>query len=118
MAFLKQRAIEALSLLPQVPAELARTLNGIDSPGQLADLIVTVDLKERLDKVVRLLAHRVEVLKITRDITEQTQAALGERQREAVLREQLHQLQKELGEAGDASGDIAELDKAITNAHM
>ena len=133
MEFLKRRAVEALSLLPQVPAELARTINGIEPPGQLADLIVsfmdvkpeekqdlleTLDLKERLDKVVKLLAHRVEVLKITRDITEQTQAALGERQREAVLREQLHQLQKELGEDGGASGDVAELDKAITAAHM
>src|SRR5579883_1684752 len=133
MDFLKQRAVEALSLLPQVPAELARTIRGIDSPGQLADLIVsfmdikpqekqelleTVDLKERLDKVVKLLAHRVEVLKITRDITEQTQAALGERQREAVLREQLHQLQKELGEGAGTGGDVAELDKAIAAAHM
>jgi ATP-dependent Lon protease len=133
MAFLKQRAVEALSLLPQVPAELTRTIRGIDSAGQLADLIVsfmdvkpeekqdlleTLDLKERLDKVVKLLAHRVEVLKITRDITEQTQAALGERQREAVLREQLHQLQKELGEGEGGDGDIAELDKAIAAAHM
>ncbi|HEX5209129.1 MAG TPA: endopeptidase La [Steroidobacteraceae bacterium] len=131
--FLKQRAAEALSLLPQVPAELTRTIMAIDSPGQLADLIVsfmdvkpeekqdlleTVDLKARLDKVMKLLAHRVEVLKITRDITEQTQAALGERQREAVLREQLHQLQKELGEGEGAGGDIAELEKAIAAAHM
>ncbi len=133
MDFLKQRAVEGLSLLPQVPAELARTINGIDSPGQLADLIVsfmdvkpqekqelleTLDLKERLDRVVTLLAHRVEVLKITRDINEQTQAALGERQREAVLREQLHQLQKELGEGEGASGEVAEIDAAIAAAHM
>jgi len=133
MGFLKQSAIEALSLLPQVPAELPRTIQSIDAPGQLADLIVsfmdvkpqekqdlleTLDLKARLDKVVKLLAHRVEVLKITRDITEQTQAALGERQREAVLREQLHQLQKELGEGEGGGGDAAELDKAIAAAHM
>ena len=133
MDFLKQRAVEALSLLPQVPAELARTIQGIDSPGQLADLIVsfmdvkpqekqdlleTVDLKQRLDKVVTLLSHRVEVLKITRDISEQTQAALGERQREAVLREQLHQLQKELGEGEGGESGVAELAKAIAAAHM
>ncbi len=131
--FLKQRALEALSLLPQVPAELARTIQTMDSAGQLADLIVsfmdvkpaekqelleTLDLKERLDKVVKLLAHRVEVLKITRDITEQTQAALGERQREAVLREQLRQLQKELGETESSEGDVAELDKAIAASGM
>jgi ATP-dependent Lon protease len=131
--YLKQRAAEALSLLPQVPAELSRTLAAIESAAQLADLIVSFmdvkpqekqellesfDLKERLDKVVKLLAHRVEVLKITRDITEQTQAALGERQREAVLREQLHQLQRELGEAEGGASDASELDTAITEARM
>jgi len=130
---LKQRAMEALALLPQVPADLARTVQSVDSAGQLADLIVSfmdikasekqeileaADLKERLDKVLRLLAHRVEVLKITRDISKQTQEALGERQREAVLREQLHQLQKELGDADDSSSDVEELEKAIAAAAM
>ena len=129
---LKQRAQEALALLPQVPADLARTVQSVESAGQLADLIVsfmdvkaaekqdvleTFNLKERLDKVLKLLAHRVEVLKITRDISKQTQEALGERQREAVLREQIHQLQKELGE-DDEKGDSEELEKAIAAAGM
>ena len=131
--FLKERAVEALSLLPQAPAELVRTVRGIESPGQLADLIVsfmevksedkqdaleTIDLRERLDKVMKMLTHRLEVLKVTREITEQTQAALGERQREAVLREQLHQLQKELGEGEGEGSELAELDKAVAAAHM
>ena len=129
---LKQRAQEALALLPQAPADLARTVQSVESAGQLADLIVsfmdvkaaekqdileTFNLKERLDKVLKLLAHRVEVLKITRDISKQTQEALGERQREAVLREQIHQLQKELGEDDDKS-DTDELEKAIGAAGM
>ncbi|MBV8405919.1 MAG: endopeptidase La [Gammaproteobacteria bacterium] len=132
-AFLKERATEALALLPQAPAELARMIGGIDSAAHLADLIVsfmdvkssekqeileTLDLKERLDKVIRLLAHRVEVLKITKDISEQTQAALGERQREAVLREQLRQLQKELGEGEAGADELAELDSQIAQAGM
>ncbi len=82
------------------------------------EILETVDLKERLDKVIRLLAHRVEVLKVTKGISEQTQAALGERQREAVLREQLRQLQKELGEEGSQDGDLAELKKQIADAGM
>jgi ATP-dependent Lon protease len=130
---LKQRALEALALLPQVPAELPRTLQSIDSASQLSDLIVsfmdvkpaekqelleTLSLKERLDKVLKLLAHRVEVLKITKDISEHTQEALGERQREAILREQLRQLQKELGESEDGSSDAQELEKAVAEAGM
>ncbi len=130
---LKARAIEALSLLPQVPAELARTIQSIESPSRLADLIIsfmdvkaqekqemleTLNLQERLDKVLKVLANRLEVLKITRDITEQTQSALGERQREAVLREQLRQLQKELGEGEDSGVEIDELEKQIEKANM
>jgi ATP-dependent Lon protease len=130
---LKSRAIEALSLLPQVPAELARTIQSIDSPGRLADLIIsfmdvkpqekqemieTLDLQERLDKVLKLLANRLEVLKITRDITEQTHTALGERQREAVLREQLRQLQKELGDDENSDAEMSELEQAIEKAGM
>jgi len=132
-AFLKERATEALSLLPQAPAELGRMITGIDSPAHLADLIVsfmdvkssekneileTLDLQERLDKVIKLLAHRVEVLKITKDISEQTQAALGERQREVVLREQLRQLQKELGESDSGADELAELETQIAQAGM
>jgi len=132
-AFLKERATEALSLLPQAPAELGRMITGIDSPAHLADLIVsfmdvkssekqeileTLDLQERLDKVIKLLAHRVEVLKITKDISEQTQAALGERQREVVLREQLRQLQKELGETDSGADELAGLETQIAQAGM
>jgi ATP-dependent Lon protease len=132
-AYLKERALEALGLLPQAPAEITRVIAEINSPGALADLIAsfmdaksaekqeileTVDLKERLDKVIKLLAHRVEVLKVTKGISEQTQAALGERQREVVLREQLRQLQRELGEEDSQNSDLAELEKQITAAGM
>jgi ATP-dependent Lon protease len=130
---LKERAAEALALLPQAPPDLRELIVNIESPSQLADLIVsfmdekpaerqemleTFDLKARLDKVIKLLVQRIEVLKITKDISEQTQAALGERQREVVLREQLHQLQKELGEHDAGAGELAEFDEQITAAGM
>ena len=130
---LKQHALEALSFLPQAPVELQKLISGIESAAQLADLIVnfmdvkpeekqdileTLDVRQRLDKVLKLLAHRIEVLKITRDITAQTQAAIGERQREVVLREQLHQLQKELGESEDGVDGLAELERQIASTGM
>jgi ATP-dependent Lon protease len=132
-AFLKERAMEGLALLPQAPPELARMISSIESPAQLADLIAsfmdvksaekqeileTIDLRERLDKVIKILAHRIEVLRITKGISEQTQAALGERQREAVLREQLRQLQKELGEGDTPEGELTELEKQVAAAGM
>lgn len=133
VALLKQRALQALALLPQAPREVEQLIAGIDSAGQLADLIAsfldikpeekqslleTFDVKARLDKVLELVAHRVEVLKVTREINAQTQAAFSDRQREAVMREQLRQLQKELGESDGESDELTELEKQIAAAGM
>jgi ATP-dependent Lon protease len=132
-ALLKERAMAALALVPQAPPELQRLIAGIDSPGALADIVAnfmdlppqekqevleTLALRPRLEKLLRHVSHRLEVLKITKDISEQTQAALGERQREVVLREQLRQLQKELGEDGGEQAGLAELGKQIGAAGM
>jgi ATP-dependent Lon protease len=130
---LKQRAIEVLQLLPHVPAELAATLQGVDSPAQLADFIAgmidipleekqalleTFDLKTRLDKVLLVLARRMEVLKVSRDVDIRTRESIGDMNRKHLLREQMRTIQKELGEDDEGSAEMAELDKAITEAHM
>ncbi len=49
---------------------------------------------QRLDKVSRLLAHRLEVLRLSAEIGKQTKASLDERQREMLLREQMAAIQK------------------------
>jgi ATP-dependent Lon protease len=130
---LKQRALEVLQLLPQVPAELAVALQGVDSPAQLADFIAgmidipldekqalleTFDLKARLDKVLMVLARRMEVLKVSRDVDLRTRESIGDMNRKHLLREQMRTIQKELGEDDEGGAEIAELDKAITEAHM
>ena len=72
-----------------------------------------------MDKVSRLLAHRIEVLRLSQEIGQQTKAALDERQREVLLREQMAAIQRQLGEGDDGKAqEIAELDKAITKAKM
>ena len=130
---LKELAQQAVELLPQAPAELGAAVQAIASPSNLADLVTsfidappaekqevleTADVKARLEKVIQLLARRVEVLKITRDIRHQTQEALDQRQKEILLREQMRQIQKELGESDERPNDIAELEKAIVAAGM
>jgi len=131
-AVLKQKAAEAMELLPQAPPELAAALQQVDSPSQLADLIAglvdikpaekqeileTFDVGERLKKVTDYLAHRVEVLRLSREIGEQTQEKLEERQREYLLREQMRTIKRELGEDSEHA-EIEELREAIEKAEM
>ncbi len=130
---LKERALEALQLLPQVPPELINAVQSASSPSQGADLVASFmdlkpeekqeileqfELRPRLDKVLELLRHRIEVLKISRDIGQQTRDAVEGRQREYILREQLKAIQKELGETEGTGAEIQELDKAIAEAGM
>ena len=130
---LKERAREAISLLPALPKELADAIDQIQSPSALADfvanasdltpaekqdLLETFDVQERLDKLLRILAQQIEVLRLSKQIGEQTQESLQGRQREHILREQLRQIQKELGEGEGAGAEIAELREAIEKAKM
>ncbi len=72
-----------------------------------------------MEKVARLLAHRIEVMRLSREIGQQTKAALDERQREVLLREQMAAIQRQLGEGDEGkAAEIAELDEAITKAKM
>ena len=129
----KERASEILKLLPQVPEEMLSTLQAVEGPGRLADLIAglmdvsveekqalleTFDLKARLDKLLDLLSHRIEVLKVSREIDERTRESIGDANRKHVLREQMRAIQKELGEGDEGAAEVAELDRAITEAKM
>src|SRR5712675_879824 len=82
------------------------------------DILATFDLKTRLDRVLTLIKRRIEVLKVSRQIDERTREAFDERQKEAVLRERLRQIQKELGETDGSGAELEELKKAIAEAGM
>ncbi len=129
---LKERSLEAIGLLPQSMPELAGVVSGIESPGQLADLVAgfldikpvdkqhvleTLELRQRLDQVLGHLNHQVEVLKLSRQLEEQTKEKIDERQREYYLREQMKAIRTELGE-GEDSSEIEELRRAVAAAGM
>ena len=130
---LQRQTLEALQLLPQVPAELLAAVQSITTPAQLADfaaaymdvkpedkqeILETIDVTARMDKVSRLLAQRIEVLRLSQEIGRQTKAALDERQREVLLREQLAAIRRQLGEGEEGKAEIAELSEAIGKARM
>jgi ATP-dependent Lon protease len=130
---LREKALEAVQLLPQAPGELTSAIRSVESIPALADMIssfmdlkladkqdllATFDLKTRLDRVITLLKRRIEVLKVSRQIDEKTSEAFNERQKEAVLRERLHQIQKELGETDGSKSELEELKQSIKEAGM
>lgn len=130
---LRERAIEILSLLPGVPAELAYALQATRAPSHLADitaslldtevsekqmLLETIDTEERLQKVLHILSRRIEVLRLSQEIGERTKEHMEDRERKYLLREQLKTIQKELGEDGGNDQDITQLEEAISRAHM
>lgn len=121
---LKERAVEVLQLLPQVPAEMINAVQRIEAPGTLTDLVAgyldletqekqaileEVELRGRLDRLLEVMVHRIAVMHISREIDQQTKVNLEKREREFLLREQMKAIQKELGE--DSVGNAAEIDE-------
>ena len=130
--YLQQQAAEAIQLLPQAPAELSNAILSINSGSALSDIVANfldikpaekqsllenADVCARLERVIEIVNHRIEVLKLTQEIDQQTKQKMDERQREYVLREQLKTIQKQLGD-DDKDGDLAELEQALRDAGM
>src|SRR5467141_934128 len=130
---LQRQAVEAIQLLPQAPPELVAVFQSTTSPAALADLttsymdikpqekqeiLETIDLSQRMEKVSRHLAERLEVLRLTNEIGQKTKAVFDERQREAILREQMATIQRQLGEGDGKAQEVAELNETIAKAQM
>ena len=130
---LQNQVREVMDLLPQVPAELRQTVEATATAGALADLAATyldskpaekqetleaIELVPRLDRVTRLLAQRLEVLRLSNEIGQSTKASIDARQREMLLREQKAAIERELGEDGGNKQELADLEKAIGEAGM
>ena len=130
---LQNQVREVMDLLPQVPAELRQTIEATGTAGALADLAATyldskpaekqetleaIELVPRLDRVTRLLAQRLEVLRLSNEIGQSTKASIDARQREMLLREQKAAIERELGEDGGNKQELADLEKAVGEAGM
>ncbi|HEX7097458.1 MAG TPA: endopeptidase La, partial [Acidimicrobiales bacterium] len=102
---------------------LVEFLRGADSPGALADLagwwpdlsferkvelLETVDVEARVEKVLRWTKEALAELEIAKTIREDVNAGMEKSQREYLLRQQLAAIRKELGEDDDGEQLIEE----------
>jgi ATP-dependent Lon protease len=130
---LRDIAKQVIQLMPELPREATSLIDSINEPGQLADLVAanldapvdekaqlleTIDVKERIRKVLRLLTRQLEILKMRERINSQIKEEMGKNQREYVLRQQLKAIKEELGEEDGDQGDLDVLDERITKANL
>ena len=87
---------------------------------RLQGLLEQSDPKEVLRKVYGALAHELHILKLRHEIASQAQAEIGKSQREYFLRQQLKEIQQELGELETEAldGDVGELKTRIEEANL
>ena len=125
---------QVVSLSPLLSDDLQSLAANISDPGKLADFIVsslttiptttkqevleTLDIRERMDDLNRILTNELEVLELGSKIQSQVQSEVGKSQREYLLREQLKAIQRELGEGDDQTKEIEELREKIEAVGM
>jgi ATP-dependent Lon protease len=78
----------------------------------------TLDLKERLKKVLELINRQFEVLKLSNKINSQVKGEMSKTQREYYLRQQLKAIKDELGDKEDDANGIDELIQKLKNAKL
>jgi ATP-dependent Lon protease len=124
---------QVVQLSPTLSDDLQTVVMNIDDPTRLTDFIAanlpslsstekqelleSLDLKSRLDRLNRQLAREVELQQLRSKIQSDVQDQVSQSQREYYLREQMKAIQKELGEA-DEQQEIEELRKKIEAAGM
>jgi len=124
---------QMVSLSPTLPDEMASLADGIPETGRLADFIAsvvniptpekqdlleTLDVAERVRKLLASIYRELEVLEISRQIQSQIKERIDKTQREYYLREQLRAIQRELGEVDERQAEVAEYQRRTEEAKM
>ncbi len=77
------------------------------------ELLETLDVSQRLEKVYGLMQGEVSVLQVEKKIKSRVKSQMEKTQREYYLNEQMKAIQKELGDGEDGQNEIAELEERI-----
>ncbi|WAA11603.1 endopeptidase La [Fervidibacillus halotolerans] len=122
-----------IKISKKISAETFATVQDIEEPGRLADLIAshlplkikekqaileTIDVKERMNRIITILNNEKEVLQLEKKIGQRVKRSMERTQKEYFLREQMKAIQKELGEKEGKTGEVENLKKKLKEAKM
>ena len=125
-----ERIVEISPVLPEEAMEAARAQ---EDPGKLADFIASalnielatrqellelLDVEARLKRVTELTAKEISVLELTNQIQSETRRELDKGQRDYILRQQLQEIRKQLGDTEDSEEEIEDLRAQVEAAQM
>jgi ATP-dependent Lon protease len=123
----------ALSYGRPLPDDVLKMIDYIDSPARFSDLVAlyvtlpldelqdlldTTDPVERLKKVYIHLTNEVQRLQVRGEVQAEVTKRVGKTQKEYLLREQMKEIQEELGEEDTRASEMAELRNKIVGAGM
>ncbi len=133
MRAVREQTEKIMSLRGILSADLMMIINNIEDPGRLADLVGSnlrlkisesqqileeTDPEKRLKLVSELLTKELEVSTVQAKIQNDAKEEMSKSQREYFLREQMHALQKELGDTDERTQEIDELERKIRKTKM
>ncbi|MEE4240443.1 MAG: endopeptidase La [Desulfopila sp.] len=133
MRTVREQTEKIMSLRGILSADLMMIINNIEDPGRLADLVGSnlrlkvvesqsileeIDPVKRLKLVSELLGKELEVSTVQAKIQNDAKEEMSKSQREYFLREQLHALQKELGDTDERLQEIEELERKLKKTKM
>lgn len=122
-----------IKMSKKVSNETFASTADIEEPGRLADIIAshlplkpkdkqeileTMDVKDRLSKVIEMIHNEKEVLHLEKKIGQRVKRSMERTQKEYYLREQMKAIQKELGDKEGKTGEVALLTEKIQAAGM
>jgi ATP-dependent Lon protease len=122
-----------VKLNKRIPPEMLMSVNTVEDPSRLADLIVAhLNLKledkqeileiespaKRLEKLLQLMQGEIEILQVERRIRSRVKKQMEKSQKEYYLNEQMQAIQKELGEKDEFKAELQALEKQIRTKPM
>ena len=122
-----------VKLNKRIPPEMLMSVNGIEDPSRLGDVIVAhlnlrfedkqgvleiTDPTKRLERLLELMQGEIEILQVERRIRTRVKKQMEKSQKEYYLNEQMQAIQKELGEKDEFKAELLAIEKQIKSKPM